>query len=344
MCGFTAAHAAAVVFGTEDFSVHLGLLLRAGHYYEFVDVEERKLDDSAFSLADAEFETYGDVGGRVSYDLRIEYPGSVREAAVGVEPASGFSATVGRQFVPFGVEATTPEGYLTCSSRTVSSNLIAPGREYGLRLDYERPRDDWPYEFGAAAGVYNGASGSYKPLVAGAGRVYGTPAPGLRTFTAGCSFYYRKEERFIIIPPYVEGPYFFPAPRLGFDARYELGPLQLAAEYMQYFVQQEIIGAAPIWRVYIYKDDYYRGHFATLTYARPLPYEYLSSVRPYLRYERFKPGIFRRGDIRADYYTGGFSVYFYGQIVMFRADYTRIIEAKNRTANDRIASEFQVLF
>jgi hypothetical protein len=269
---------------------------------------------------------------------------SIREATVGVEPAAGLCATVGRQFVPFGVEATTPEGYLTCSSRTVSSNFIAPGREDGLRFDYALARDDWPYELGAAAGVYNNGYNPYYPLVAGAWRVSGTPAPGVRTLKAGCSFYYGKEAQLIIIPPHVEGIYFFPAPRLGFDARYELGPLQLAAEYMQYFIQQEIVGASPRWRVYLYKDDYYRGYFATLSYSRPLPYEYLSSVRPYLRYERFKPGIFERGDVRVDNYTGGFSAYFFDQAVMFRADYTRIIEDENRTANDRIASEFQVLF
>ena len=95
---------------------------------------------------------------------------------------------------------------------------------------------------------------------------------------------------------------------------------------------------------YVYKDDYYRGYFATLSYSVPLPYEYYQSVRPYLRYEHFKPAVLERGEVQVDYYTGGFSIFFFDRVVMFRTDYTRIIEEKNRTANDRIASEFQIMF
>jgi len=344
ICGSAAAHAVAVGFAGEDFSVNVGLLLRAGHYYQFVDWEEEKLDVSRFSLTEAELATYGRIFERVSYDIRISGFSNIREAKVGVELPAGFSAKVGKQFVPFGVEATTPEGYFTCSTRTASSYEIAPGRDYGLRFDYVLERDDWPYEIGAAAGIYNNADRSNAPLVDGAWRLYGTPVPAATTLVAGCSFYYGKEYRMIEIPPRVDGPYFFAAPRLGFDVSYETGPFNLAAEYMQYYIQEECVGVSPKRREYVYKDDYYRGYFATLSYSHPLPYEYVQSVRPYLRYEHFKPAVIRRGNVQEDYYTGGFSIFFFDRVVMFRADYTRIIEEKCRSANDSIASEFQVMF
>lgn len=344
MCGSAAAHAVAVGFAAEDFTVNVGLLLRAGHYYTFVETGYEAMDVSRFDVADAELATYGRIFERVSYDFRINNFYDIREAWAGVELPAGFSAKIGKQFVPFGVEATTPEGYLTCSTRTASSYQIAPGRNYGLRFDYLRTHDDWPYEIGAAAGVYNNADRSGYSLVDGAWRVYGTPVPAATTLVAGCSFYYGKEYRTIEIPPRVDGQYFFAAPRLGFDVSYETGPFNLAAEYMQYYIQEECVGVSPKQREYVYKDDYNRGYFATLSYSVPLPYEYVQSVRPYLRYEHFKPAVIRRGYVQEDYYTGGFSIYFFDRVVMFRADYTRIMEAECRSTNDRIASEFQVMF
>ena len=344
ICGSTAARAVAVGFAAEDFSVNVGLLLRAGHYYRFVDWEGEKLDASEFSLTEAEVATYGRLWERVSYDFRIDRFYNVREAWAGVEMPAGLSAKIGKQFAPFGVEATTREGDLTCSSRTYSSIVIAPRRNYGLRFDYLRERDDWPYQVGAAAGVYNNEYTSQYPLVDGAWRIYGTPAPGVRTLAAGCSFYYGKEPRDLDIEPYIHGYYLFPAPRLGFDLTYVTGPFNLAAEYMQYYIQKERVGVSRERPEYVYKDDYYRGYFATLSYTRPLPYDYIQSVRPYLRYEHFKPAILRRGDVREDLYTGGLSLFFFDRLVMFRTDYTRIIEDECRTSNDRIASEFQLMF
>jgi hypothetical protein len=345
MCGSAAARAVAVGYATEDFSVNVGLLLRAGHYYTFAEPNGEYLDRSTFSVAEAELATYGRIFERVSYDLRLRGFSSVREGWAAVDLPKGFSAKIGEQFVPFGVEATTPEGYLTCSSRTESSYSIAPGRNFGLRFDYLRTNDNWPYELGAAAAVFNNDYGyRYHPLVDGAWRVRGTPAPGVRTLEAGCSFYYGKEPRMIEFERLVHGPYYFPAPRLGFDVTYVAGPFDLAAEYMQYYIQKERIDFSPKLRGYVYKDDYYRGYFATLSYSVPLPYEYVNSIRPYVRYEHYKPAVLDRGDVEEDYYTGGFSIFFFDRAVMFRADYTRIIEEKNRIANDRIASEFQIMF
>ena len=344
MCGSAAAHAVAVGFAAEDFTVNVGVLLRAGHYYTFAEPGQKYMDSSEFDIADAELSTYGRIFERVAYDFRINNFYDIREAWAGVDLPAGFSATIGKQFVPFGVEATTPEGYLTCSTRTESSYLIAPGRNYGLRFDYVRERDDWPYEIGAAAGIYNNDFAPEYPLVNGAWRLYGTPVPAATTLVAGCSFYYGKELRMIRLPPRVNGPYFFAAPRLGFDVSYETGPFNLAAEYMQYYIQKHIVNFSPKLRGYVYKDDYYRGYFTTLSYTHPLPYEYVQSVRPYLRYEHFKPAVIRRGYVQEDYYTGGFSIFFFDRVVMFRADYTRIMEAECRSTNDRITSEFQVMF
>jgi hypothetical protein len=302
------------------------------------------MDESEFGVAEAELAAYGRVFERVSYDFRVSDFNYVREAWAAVDLPAGFSAKIGKQFVPFGVEATTAEGHLTCSSRTASSYQIAPGRNYGVRFDYLRTRDDWPYEIGAAAGVFNNADRSYAPLVDGAWRVYGSPAPAARTLKAGCSFYYGKELRDIVVEPYIEGYYYFSAPRLGFDVRYEAGPLDIAAEYMQHLIRQERVERQPGGRGYVYKDDHYRGYFTTLSYSVPLPYEYVNSLRPYVRYEHYKPAVLRRGLVEEDYYTGGFSIFFFDRVVMFRTDYTRIIEEKNWITNDSIASEFQVIF
>lgn len=345
LCGPTAARAVAVAYAAEDFSVNVGLLLRAGHYYTFAEPNGKHPDSSEFSLTEAELAAYGRIFERVSYDFRLRDFSRIREGWAAIDLPAGFSAKIGEQFVPFGVEATTPEGYLTCSSRTESSYRIAPGRNFGLRFDYIRSQKEWPYKVGAAAGVYNSDyAGRGDPLVDGAWRVYGTPAPGAPALTAGCAFYYGKEPREIEYERLVEGYYYFPAPRLGFDVNYEAGPFNLAAEYMQYYIQKIAVDFSPKLREFVYKDDYYRGYFATLSYSFPLPYEYLDSFRPYVRYEHYKPAVLHRGDVEEDYYTGGFSIFFYDRAVMFRTDYTRINEEENRVTNDKIASEFQVLF
>jgi hypothetical protein len=344
LCGPGAARAVAVSYEAEDLAVNVGLLLRAGHYYTFVEPNKGALDRSSFSVTEAELATFGRVFERVSYDLRFGNFNYVREAWAAVDLPAGLSAKVGQQFVPFGVEATTPEGDLTCTSRTRSSGRIAPGRNLGLRLDYLRANDDWPYEVGAAAGVFNNDDRYQYSLVDGAWRVYGTPAPGVRELEAGCSFYYGKEIRMIEFGRLVHGLYYFPAPRLGFDVTYDTGAFRISAEYMQYYIQNQWVDSSPKVRGFVYKDDYYRGYFSTLSRSFPLPYKYVDSVRPYVRYEHYKPAVLDRGDVEEDYFTGGFSTFFFDRVVMFRTDYTRIIEEKNRTINDKIASEFQVIF
>lgn len=195
--GGAAVYAVAVSVPADDFSVNLGLLLQAGHRYRFYEWENISEDTSYFTISEAELRLYGRVFEGVDYDLRLAGFSGVREAYVGTDFPAGFSAKIGRNFVPFGVEATTEEGYLTCTSRTRSSERIAPGREYGLRFDYVHTSDNWPYEFGAAAGVYNNRQG---PLVDGAARVYARPVPGAKTLSIGCSFYYGKEYREIYNP------------------------------------------------------------------------------------------------------------------------------------------------
>ena len=344
LCGPAAARAVAVSYAAEDFSVNVGLLLRAGHYYTFAEPNKKNMDRSSFGVTEAELATFGHVFKKVSYNLSVGSFSYVREAWAAVDLPGGFSAKIGEQFVPFGVEATTPEAYLTCSTRTESSYNIGRGRDLGLRFDYHRASNDWPYEVGGAAGVYNNADRNYDCLVDGAWRVYGTPAPGVRTLEAGCSFYYGKEIRPIEIGQLVDGYYYFSAPRLGFDVSYEAGPFNVAAEYMQYLIRQYYVGTPPGSREHLFKDDYYRGYFATIGYLFPLPYKYANSIRPYARYEHFKPAVIRRGRVAENNYTGGFSTFFFDRVLMFRADYTRKIEEENRTTNDRIASEFQLMF
>jgi len=75
-----------------------------------------------------------------------------------------------------------------------------------------------------------------------------------------------------------------------------------------------------------------------------LPWRYFRGFRPYVRYERFDAAILKRGDCPEDRYTGGVALHFLGRKLMFRSDYTRILEEINPTSNDEIASEFQVMF
>jgi hypothetical protein len=340
--GGSAVYAVAVSVPTDDFSVNLGFLLQAGHRYRFYEWRNESEDTSYFGIPEAELRLYGQVFERVDYDLRLRGFSSVREAYVGTELLPGFSAKVGEYFVPFGVEATTEEGYLLYTSPTRSSDVIAPGRETGLRFDYVRASDGWPYELGAAAGVYNNVERDV-PLIDGAARIYAKPVPGVKTLSVGCSFYYGKEYREIYDPRRrsIDRP-FRPAPRLAGDVHFQTWRFKFGAEYLEYLLHNVLIyvrGLEPI-----YKSDYYRGGFANVSYTHPLPWRYFGAVEPYLRYERFDPAVFYRGIFSEDRYTGGFALYFIGRNLMFKADYTRILEEEQRFTNDEIESLFQVMF
>lgn len=344
---FLAAASACPVYGVavdvpvDDFTVNLGLLLQAGHHYKYRNVGRFHLDESEFVIPEAELRVYGRIFNKVDYDVRSHYLRGIREVYVGADFAAGFSARIGRLFVPFGVEATTYEGYLTCSSRTVTSGQIAPGRNEGVRFDYLLERDGWPYKIGAAAGVFNGVD----PLVEGAVRIYGTPLPAVENLVIGCSYYYEKTLRAKYITAYREERHFLGEPRVGADLTFKTWRLEFSAEYMQRFYNDYPIRGYPYREpYYFYKDTYERGYFGTLTYTQPLPWRYFQDFAPYARYERRDPAVLERGDIAEKRFTGGLALHFLGRNLMFRGDYTRILEDECPTTNDEIASEFQVMF
>jgi len=344
-CGTNTAAAVAVNVPTEHFTVNLGLLLQAGHAYRFAPEQPGSESDSAFEVAEAEVRLYGRLFKRVRYDFRTYRLRWVREVFVGADLPIGFSVRTGLLFVPFGREATTYEGDLPCTRRTVSSYRLAPGRNYGLRLDYARESEGWPYAFGGAAGVYNGE----RSLVDGAARLYGTPVPASKDFLVGCSFYYGKDLREIYRPDIREKELrFFAAPRLGVDVSYRFWRFDASAEYMHYYIDPYLVDIVrrPGQREYegVYVSDYYRGYFGTVTYAQPLPWRYLQSWRPYGRYERYKPAKLERGAVFEDRYTAGFALYFVGRTLSFKADYTRVLEEANRETNDFIYSHIQLMF
>lgn len=331
----------------DEVTVNLGLLLQVGHYYEYRKGEPYSYDDSRFDLRDAEVAVRGTVFEKVTYALRSYRFSSIREGYVGVEPGGGFSAAVGYIFVPFGAEATTYERDLTCSSRTNSSENIAPGRDYGLRLGYELRREQWPYVVGAAAGIFN--SDEYSrytiPVMAGAGRVYGTPLPGLRSLQTGFSYYYDKTYRYKLTSSTTSFHNYLEEPRVGVDVAFSLAAVTFSAEYLQRFLNDYPIEARGFrWPPYVYKDAYDRGYFGTVTYHRKLRWRYFQGIQPYVRYERWKPAVILRGVIPERRFTGGLALLFLGRNLMFRSDYTRVVEDAYPTTNDRIASEFQVSF
>lgn len=340
------AYAVAVDVPVEQLTVNLGFLLKAGHNYRYYDVRDDHLSFSNFYVSDAELRVYGRVFDKVDYDLKpylTTYDRVyLREAYIGTALPAGFSAKVGRFFVPFGVEATTYEGYLTCSSRTITSGAIAPGRNSGVRFDYLLEREVWPYKIGAAAGVFNGSG----PLVNGAGRVYGTPVPGLRNLDVGLSYYYRKEYRWKYRSRYEPREFhYLPEPRVAGDIALAVWRFGFLAEYMQQFINDYPIEVQPYREpYYVYKDTYERGYFGTVTYTQPLPWRHFQDLAPYARYERWDPAVLERGDIPEDRYTAGLALHFLGRNLMFRSDYTRVLEDEYRTSNDVIASEFQVMF
>jgi hypothetical protein len=344
-CGTNTAAAVAVDVPTEQFTVNLGLLLQVGHYYQFIEEGRKPESVSQFEVPETEVRVFGRVFEKVRYDLRTYRLTGFREAFVGVDLPAGFTVRTGLLFVPFGREATTYEGDLPCTRRTISSGRIALGRNYGLRLDYFREREGWPYAFGGAAGVYNG-EGS---LVDGAARLYGTPLPNARDLVAGCSFYYGKEWRQIYRPDINETELrFFAAPRMGVDVSYSAWRFDVSAEYMQYYIDPYLVDVVrrpgQREREGVYINGYYRGYFGTVTYAQPLPWRYLQSWRPYGRYERYKPAKIRRGSVPEDRYTAGFGLYFVDRTLTFQADYTRVLEEENRETNDFIYSHFQLMF
>ncbi len=337
-----AAHAVQVDVPFDEATVNLGLLFQVGHHYEFKNIGPEHLDESEFVVPEAELRVYGRLFGKVDYDVRSPGLRVVREAYLGTALPAGFSTKVGRFFVPFGVEATTHEGYLTCSSRTVTSGAIAPGRNSGVRFDYVLERGAWPYRIGAAAGVFNGSG----PLVNGAGRIYGAPVPGMRNFDVGVSYYYekmlREKYRGVYLP--LERHY-LEEPRVGADVSLTVWRFEFLAEYMQHFVNDYPIRVERYREpYYVYKDTYERGYFGTLVYTHPLPWRYFQNLAPYARYERWDPAVLYPGAIPEDRYTAGFALHFLGRNLMFRSDYTRILEDEYRTSNDVIASEFQVMF
>ena len=341
------AYAVAVDVPIDEATVNLGLLLQAGHQYEYYNVRDKHLDRSDFVLPDAEFRVYGLLFNKVDYDVRFSRSYTPREAYVGTTLPAGFSARVGRVFVPFGVEATTYEAYLTCNARTVTSTRIAPGRNYGVRFDYLLERERWPYKVGAGAGVFNNLNYYYNnPLVEASGRVYGTPVPGLETLNVGLSYYYAKEYRWKYRGRNVENEYhFLPEPRVGVDISIAAWRFEFLAEYMQQFINDYPIEVQPYREpYYVYKDTYGRGYFGTVTYTQPLPWRHFQDIAPYARYERWDPAVLERGDIPEDRYTAGLALHFLGRNLMFRSDYTRVLEDEYRTSNDVIASEFQVMF
>jgi hypothetical protein len=328
----------------DEATVNLGLLLQAGHRYEFRNIGRQHLDESEFVVPEAELRVYGLLFNKLDYDLRVYtyyYSRGVREAYVGTPLPAGFSSKIGRIFVPFGVEATTYEGYLTCSSRTFTSSAIAPGRNYGVRFDYLLERNAWPYRIGAAAGVFNGSG----PLVNGAGRIYGAAVPAIKNLEIGVSYFYAKtlREKYRAYAPNEE--HYLEEPRFGADVSFEAWRFEFLAEYMQHFINDYPIRAERYREPYfVYKDTYERGYFGTLVYTHPLPWRYFQDFAPYARYERWKPAVVERGYIPEDRYTAGFALHFLGRNLMFRSDYTRILEDEYRTSNDVIASEFQVMF
>jgi hypothetical protein len=339
--------AAAAAFGVavnvplDEAVVNVGLLLQAGHYYEYRNIGEYHLGSGGFDVPEAEFRVYGSLFDKVEYDVRALEFRYLREAYVGTTFPGDVKAKTGLYFVPFGAEATTEEGYLTCTSRAVVSESIAPGRDYGVRFDYLAERERWPYKVGVVAGVYNDEG----PLVAGGGRVYGAPIPGLKNVELGYSYYYHKTRREKYGGGVVVRAEFLEEPRAGADVRFTAAGLTVSAEYMQLFyndypIHLERYGSYE----YVYKDTYGRGYFGVIDYHKKLPWRYFQGFQPYVRYERLDPAVLKRGDCPQARYTGGFALHFLGRNLMFRSDYTRILEAKYPTSNDVIASEFQVMF
>lgn len=336
-----AAYGVQVNVPLDEVTVNLGLLLQAGHRYEYHNLGRYHLDKSDFVLPEAELRVYGRLFNMVDYDVRSSGLRGVREAYLGTALPAGFSTKIGLFFVPFGVEATTYEGYLTCSSRTVTSDSIAPGRDSGVRFDYVLERDGWPYKIGAAAGVFNGSG----PLVDGGGRIYGTPVPGVRNLEFGVSYFYAKTRRGKYRRYAPDEEHYLSEPRAGADLSFTAWRFGFLAEYMQRFFNDYPI-PTPGYRepYYVYKDTYERGYFGTLTYTQPLPWRNFQDFAPYARYERWDPAVLHPGDISEDRYTAGLAFHFLGRNLMFRSDYTRILEDEYRTSNDVIASEFQVMF
>lgn len=335
------AYAVAVNVPVDEVTVNLGFLMQAGHHYEYRNLGRYHLDESDFVIPEAELRVYGRLFDKVDYDVRASHFSSLREAYVGTSLPASFSVKIGRFFVPFGVEATTYEGYLTCNYRTVTSDAIAPGRNYGVRFDYLLERERWPYKIGAAAGVFNRSD----PLVNAAGRIYGAPVPGIKNLEFGVSYFYPKTLR-VKYRRYIPfEAHYLSEPRVGADVSFAAWRFGLSAEYMQQFVNDYPIPVEPYREPYfVYKDTYSRGYFGTVTYTQPLPWRYFQDFAPYARYERWDPAILHRGDIPEDRYTAGFALHFLGRNLMFRSDYTRILEDEHRTSNDVIASEFQVMF
>jgi hypothetical protein len=337
------AYGVAVDVPVDDLTANLGLLLQAGYRHEFVDIANKTEDESDFVVPEAELRTYGRIFDKVEYDVRATfyYTRYIREASIGTALPGNLSAKVGRFFIPFGVEATTYEGYLTCSSRTATSYIIAPGRNTGVRFDYLRERDGWPYKIGAAAGVFNGAG----PLVDAGGRIYGTPLPAVKDLELGVSYFYAKTPREKFRLYRNDEEHYLEEPRVGADLTFKTWRLELSAEYMQRFYNDYPM---PGYRYrepyYFYKDTYARGYFGTLKYTQPLPWRYFQDIAPYARYERWDPAVLERGDIAEKRFTGGLALHFLGRNLMFRADYTRILEDECPTTNDEIASQFQVMF
>ena len=96
-----AAFGVAVDVPSDDVSVNLGLLLQAGHYYTYRNIENEHLDYSRFSVPESELRVYGLLFDKVVYDVRSRLIYSLREAYVGTMLPANISAKIGLYFLPF---------------------------------------------------------------------------------------------------------------------------------------------------------------------------------------------------------------------------------------------------
>jgi len=341
----SSAAAANVEVPLNDITINLSALMQAGYSYYFQDDAQTRehVGSGYFSGQIYRIGVNGYLSDRFFY--RAEYGTDLdTRNYVGFRVSDRFTVKAGQDVIPYTVEGQLlPEQYITTSLTHLTD--IFERRGFGLRGDFEigngNPRG------GVSTGFYPFTSPTEGHLDTVTGRAFLAAALGKTELEFGVSGFERKEIRDEAVGEYPQirfGTRYLPAPRVAGDAAFRINGFAFLAEYSQYFVDGVLITTGESRRGYYYKNLSETDYYGLAAYSFALPWRYFHAFQPYSRYERYEPAVYGKRYIAKDYYTGGFDLYFLNNNLMFRADYTRVLEDVLPMKNDVIASYFQLYF
>jgi hypothetical protein len=218
----------------------------------------------------------------------------------------------------------------------MAAAAIAPptGRDLGAQLEFKLAPEDKPAWGALAAAVVNGS---------GPNRVDENVAKDVAVRVAGNPFPWAATKGLTI-----EGYYYLGKP---YSATYGTGEGTryggcVAFDHERFSLQGEMLSRErtydPAGQATVEFSD--AGYYVQGGYKQPLPWPWLQTVEPAVRWESYDPN----GDLPDDAtasVTGGVNLHFDpGHHCKFMADYQHFTEETTPIDNDKISAQFQVRF